>query len=86
MGGHRGERQKRRQQETQRTRTAQETLRKRHPVTSRGDAHHLRMRMTLRVGMHRCSQQVPFIYTHTFCVCVRVFVNVCVCVCVRVFV
>jgi hypothetical protein len=78
-GGARRGRQKTTAQESQRTQTAQETLRKRHPVTARGDAHHLRrcVRLMLWVAMQRRSQQVP--YTH---VCVFVFVCLCLCVCV----
>ncbi len=67
--------------------TSQETLRTRHPMTSRGDAHHLRRRLMLRVGMHRCSQQVPYIYTRThvrLCVCFCERVLVCLFVCVSV--
>ena len=84
LGGQRGRAERYgKVQETQRTRTAQETVRKWHPVTARGNAHPLRrrVRLMLRVGMHRCSQQVPSMHTHTHtCVCV------CVCVCIHHFI
>ena len=84
LGGQRGRAERYgKVQEIQRTRTAQETVRKWHPVTARGNAHPLRrrVRLMLRVGMHRCSQQVPSMHTHThMCVCV------CVCVCIHHFI
>ena len=77
--------------QSQRTRMAQDTLRKRHPVISRGDADHLRMRVLLMLlaGIHRCSQQVPYMYKQTHvrlraCVCVHVFVCASVSVCIHV--